>query len=72
MAKQSQAKHGGGKKIGRSSRHPSHTAYTLGNHRFKNKLKRVLQSSGAKAAEEYTKKYKNAKNVKEGLKVGGG
>ena len=58
MAKQSQAKRGGGRKIGRSARHNSHVSYTLSNRRFKNKLKRVRQSSGEVAAIEYAKKYR--------------
>lgn len=58
MANKSQGKGGGAKKIGRSKRHPCHVAYSLGNRRFKNKLKRVLQSSGKKAADEYIKNYK--------------
>ena len=56
----SQVKQGGkkGRKIGRAAKHPSHTAYNLSNRRFKNKLKRVRQSSGEKAALEYTRLYK--------------
>ena len=60
MANQSKAKSGGGKKIGRNARHPCHAAYKLGNRRFKNKLKRVLQSSGEKAAEAYRRSYGRA------------
>jgi len=48
-----------GRKLGRAAKHPCHVVYTNSNRRFKNKLKRVLRSSGIKAAEEYTKKYKN-------------
>lgn len=47
-----------GRKIGRAAKHPCHVAYTLGNRRFKNKLKRVRQSSGEKAALEYAKNYR--------------
>ena len=59
-----QIKQGGkkGRKIGRAAKHPCHVAYTLGNRRFKNKLKRVRQSSGENAALEYTKNYKVAKH----------
>jgi len=41
----------------------SHVAYTKNNRRFKNKLKRVRQSSGEQAAQEYVRLYKNAKAV---------
>ena len=50
-----------GRKIGRAAKHPCHVAYTRNNRRFKNKLKRVLQSNGKAAADEYARKYKNAK-----------
>lgn len=53
-----------GRKIGRSAKHPCHVSYTLGNRRFRNKLKRVLQSSGKTAADEYTRLYKNVKAAK--------
>lgn len=55
-----QVRHGGkkGRKIGRAAKHPCHVVYTMQNRRFKNKLKRVRQSSGEVAALEYAKKYR--------------
>jgi len=47
-----------GRKLGRAAKHPCHVVYTNSNRRFKNKLKRVRQSSGEVAAEEYAKKYR--------------
>ena len=52
-----------GRKIGRAAKKMSHVAYTKNNSRFKNKLKRVRQSSGEQAAQEYVRLYKNAKAV---------
>jgi len=48
----------GSRKHGRSSRSPAHKRYNAGNRWFLNKLKRVRQSSGEKAAERYSRKYK--------------
>jgi len=58
MADQTKQSGKKGRKIGRAKKHPSHVAYTASNRRFRNKLKRVRQSSGEVAAEEYTRKYK--------------
>lgn len=52
-----------GRKIGRAAKHPCHVAYTVGNHRFRNKLKRMRRSSGEKAALEYTQLYKVGKHA---------
>lgn len=50
-----------GRKIGRAAKHPCHVAYTRNNRRFKNKLKRVRQSNGQAAADEYSRKYRLTK-----------
>lgn len=49
------AKKGGKKnrKFGRAARKPKTARYKVGQHREKNKVKRVLQSSGVKAAKQY-------------------
>ena len=53
----------GSRKHGRASRKPAHKRYTAGNRRFTNKLKRVRQSSGEKAAAEYSAKYRYRQRV---------
>jgi hypothetical protein len=47
----------GNKKKGRSAKHPSHVRYTTSKTRLRNKIKRVLQSSGYEAANDYSIKY---------------
>jgi hypothetical protein len=54
MAKESQKKSGGNKKHGRNE--DKCKKYRASKTREKNKLKRVLQSNGRKAAEEYADK----------------
>ena len=44
---------GGAKKVGRSKKKPSNMAYKAENRRLKNKLRRVLKSSGPAAAEQW-------------------
>ena len=48
----------GSRKHGRSGRSPAHKRYNAGNRRFKNKLKRVRQSEGEKAAAWYSATYR--------------
>lgn len=55
MAKEQQKKSGGAKKYGRSEERCK--KYRILKTREKNKLKRVLQSNGVKAAEAYADKY---------------
>ena len=47
---------GGAHKYGRQGRKPTHQRYNNEDRRFKNKLKRVLKSSGQKAAAAYRKR----------------
>ena len=51
-------KSSGSRKFGRASRSPAHKRYNAGNRRFENKLARVRQSSGEKAAAEYSARYR--------------
>ena len=51
-------KSSGSRKFGRASRSPAHKRYNAGKRRFENKLRRVRQSSGEKAAAEYSAKYR--------------
>ncbi len=44
---------GGNRKHGRNKRKPTNQNYSGHNRRFKNKLKRIRQSNGEKAAKEY-------------------
>ena len=53
----------GSRKHGRASRKPAHKRYVAGNRRFENKLGRVRQSSGEKAAAEYSAKYRYRQRV---------
>ena len=53
---QTTKKSGGAKKYGRKSKKPAHMRYNNEDRRFKNKLKRVLKSSGQKAAAAYRKR----------------
>lgn len=47
----------GDKQYGRWKRKPKNLRYQTGNHRFKNKLKRVRQSSGEAAASKYARRH---------------
>ena len=49
----------GSKKDGRAGRKPGKKRYVTSNRRFKNKLKRVRQSSGEEAAAEYSARYRH-------------
>jgi len=46
------------RKLGRALRKPKTARYKARDQRFKNKLKRVRQSSGEKAAEQYALEHK--------------
>lgn len=46
------------RKHGRCLRKPCKKRYKAENRRFKNKLKRVRQSSGERAAEEYIRRFR--------------
>ena len=57
MAKQqSHKKRGGMRKIGRAARKPKNAKYTFNKQRERNKLKRILQSSGKKEAWRWAQK----------------
>ena len=55
MAQKEQKKSGGAKKYGRNE--AKCKAYRASKNREKNKIKRVLQSEGVKAAEAFADKY---------------
>ncbi|KKL15151.1 hypothetical protein LCGC14_2508510 [marine sediment metagenome] len=50
---QSQKRGGGLRKIGRAARKPKNAKYLAHHQREKNKIKRILQSNGIQAAEDY-------------------
>ncbi len=56
-------KSSGSRKHGRASRQPGHKRYNAGNRRFENKLRRVRQSSGEKAAAGYSATYRYRQRV---------
>lgn len=56
MPKQQHKKGGGARKIGRAARKPKNAKYKNNRQREKNKMKRILQSSGGEAALSYAKK----------------
>ena len=61
----------GNRKLGRSKRKPTKQTYVSHGRRLKNKIKKVLKSSGVEEARRYAKKYGGTGHVERLIKQKG-